>query len=84
MFLYDAIEKYKKENYLIWQEVAQNLNISKATISKYKQVRNGKLGLDDLRTSTLKNIRDTGLLDNKNIYEFQHMKIYKEEEAWKR
>jgi hypothetical protein len=67
---YDIIDKYKKDNYLTWQETAKDLEISKFTISKLKSIKNGSKE-NDLTPNLIKRLSKHSIFKDKDIIEFQ-------------
>jgi hypothetical protein len=67
---YDIIDKYKKDNYLTWQETAKDLEISKFTISKLKSIKNGSKE-NDLTPNLIKRLSKHSIFKDRDIIEFQ-------------
>jgi hypothetical protein len=67
---YDIISKYKKDNFLTWQETARDLEISKFTISKLKSIKNGSKE-NDLTPNLIKRLSKHSIFKDKDIIEFQ-------------
>jgi len=67
---YDIINKYKKDNYLTWQETAKDLEISKFTVSKLKSIKNGSKE-NDLTPNLIKRLSKHSIFKDKDIIEFQ-------------
>jgi hypothetical protein len=67
---YDIINKYKKDNYLTWQETAKDLEISKFTVSKLKSIKNGSKE-NDLTPNLIKRLSKHSIFKDRDIIEFQ-------------
>jgi hypothetical protein len=67
---YDIISKYKKDNFLTWQETARDLEISKFTISKLKSIKNGSKE-NDLTPNLIKRLSKHSIFKDRDIIEFQ-------------